>query len=341
MPLGALGPFFAIAFGLGWGAIALLLLFTRQIIVAPLGMANHGTDTFASVPGGTQLRWSEEVRAHGVSRLLAPVFARLLAGRLDRAFANLKRLLETGQMLPLDQAGVPEPRQRPGGRAGNLRAAGTASDRSGPLPLRRLSAAGLAAATLLAGYLRVVRPWQLRWGATDEEVARGMPGDEIIARPTFNATRAVTVHARPAAIWPWLLQLGCHRAGWYSYDLLDNTGRPSAERILPEFQHLAPGDLVPMNPSGTYGIRVRALEPPRWMLWADDAGSATWTWVLDPVDEATTRLLTRVRMRYRWTSPTILAQLLFDAGDIVMMRKCLFGIKRRAERLSAAARTAQ
>ena len=65
-----------------------------------------------------------------------------------------------------------------------------------------------------AVYLRVIRPWQLRWGATDDEIRRAMPGDEIVTRPTFNATRAVTVDAPPSMIWPWILQIGFGKAGW-------------------------------------------------------------------------------------------------------------------------------
>jgi hypothetical protein len=95
-------------------------------------------------------------------------------------------------------------------------------------------------------YLRVLRPWELRWGATDDEVRRPMPGDEIVERPTFNATRAVTVKAPPSMIWPWIVQIGFGRAGWYTYDLLDNFGRPSARRIVPEFQQIRVGDVIPI-----------------------------------------------------------------------------------------------
>src|SRR2546422_155339 len=103
--------------------------------------------------------------------------------------------------------------------------------------------AGLGALGL---YFRVLRPMQLRWGATDDEVQRALPGDDNVPQPTFNATRAVTVDAQPEEIWPWLIQIGAGRAGWYSYDLLDNLGHPSAERIIPEFQQLAVGDLIPI-----------------------------------------------------------------------------------------------
>ena len=104
-------------------------------------------------------------------------------------------------------------------------------------------------------YRFAIRPWHLRWGATDEESARAMPGDELLpdARP---ATRAITVAAPPEAIWPWLVQLGYGRAGWYSYDWIDNDFKRSADRILPEHQHLDVGDEILMMP--TMGFEVAA-----------------------------------------------------------------------------------
>lgn len=83
-------------------------------------------------------------------------------------------------------------------------------------------------------YLTLFRPWQLRWGATDDEIKRAMPGDDIVGKPSFNATRAVTINAPAENIYPWIVQMGVKRAGWYSYDLLDNLGRKSAESILAE-----------------------------------------------------------------------------------------------------------
>lgn len=122
-------------------------------------------------------------------------------------------------------------------------------------------------AVLLGVYLRFIRRWQLRWGASDVEVARPMPGDNMVKHPTFNATRAVTVGAQPEEIWPWLVQIGITRAGWYSYDWVDNLGRPSARRIIPELQHLAVGDVIPLSPNGKEGQWVKAFEPNQWMLW--------------------------------------------------------------------------
>jgi hypothetical protein len=80
------------------------------------------------------------------------------------------------------------------------------------------------------------RHWHLRWEATDAEVVSAMPGDEIVPEPSFTTTRAITIAAPPEEVWPWIVQIGTGRAGFYSYDLLDNAAHPSADRILPEFQ---------------------------------------------------------------------------------------------------------
>ena|ERR1700719_2726463 len=182
-------------------------------------------------------------------------------------------------------------------------------------------------------FFALYRPWQLRWGATGEEIHRIMPGDEIVSGPTFNATRAVTVDANPEAIWPWLVQIGFGRAGWYSYDLLDNLGRHSAEHIRPDLQHVEVGDLVPLGPGGDSGMRVQAFEPNRWLLWWDrKIQLTTWAWTLDPMSDGRTRLVTRVRARPSWHHPTTAAWLMLtEVADFPMMRRCLLGIKRRAE----------
>jgi len=186
-------------------------------------------------------------------------------------------------------------------------------------------------------YVRFLRPWQLRWGATDAELARSMAGDELVKAPTFNATRAVTIAAQPEHIFPWIVQMGITRAGWYSIDLLDNLNRPSAEVILPALQHVQPGDVVPMSPDGKNGLYVKDFVANQWMLWASQDGDTTWVWGLYPIDSTHTRLITRVRMMYRWFSPTILFALLVEFTDIIMMRKCMLGIQRRAERLASEA----
>jgi hypothetical protein len=196
----------------------------------------------------------------------------------------------------------------------------------------RVLAAGLG--LLVVGALVVwfvYRPWALSWGSTAEEIARSMPGDEVLTRPTFDATRAVTIEATPEEIWPWIVQIGYRRAGFYSYDSLDNDGIPSAERILPEYQDLQVGDIVPLSRDAH--VRVTELEPPTSMVLVFEVpgtwSSATWVWGLYPVDSSSTRLVTRLRAR-----PTsVRSKLFLDLGEIVMMRKCMLGIKRRAENL--------
>ncbi len=156
-----------------------------------------------------------------------------------------------------------------------------------------------------------------------------MPGDEVLVQPTFHATRTVTIEATPEEIWPWIVQIGYRRAGFYSYDRLDNDGIPSAERILPEHQTLKVGDLIPLTK--TANVRVTELEPPRFMVLVFEVegtwSNATWVWGLYPEDASHTRLVTRLRANAR----DVRSRILLDLGEIVMMRKCMLGIKRRAE----------
>jgi hypothetical protein len=193
----------------------------------------------------------------------------------------------------------------------------------------------IAGAVVLAGaaFFALYRRWELNWGATREEIDRMMPGDDIVTRPMFNATRAVTIDATPKAIWPWLVQIGFGRAGWYSYDLFDNLGRHSATCIMPDLQHIAVGDLVPLGPGSESGLRVQDFEPNGWLVWWDRKTQlTTWAWALDPLSDGRTRLVTRVRARPSRRHPTTAWWLVVtEVADFPMMRKCMLGIKRRAE----------
>ena len=191
---------------------------------------------------------------------------------------------------------------------------------------RTLIIAAACLPLLVALFYFVYRPWQLNWGATEEEIQRTMAGDEIVPNPTFNATRAVTVNAPPERIWPWLVQMGYRKAGFYSWDILDNDGIPSAERIIPEYQTLKVGDLMPLT--ARQGTRVAAMVPNKELLLVTQSDVVwTWSWGLYPIDAHRTRLVSRLRVPLR----TFSSQLWVDAFEIVMMRKCLLGIKRRAE----------
>ena len=182
-------------------------------------------------------------------------------------------------------------------------------------------------------YLSWWRPRQIRWGATDEEIRRSMPGDDLVGTPSFNATRAVTIKASPSDIYPWIVQMGLNRAGWYSYDLLDNLGRKSEEEILPIFQSVQVGTLIPMSPNNNYGLWVKEFKKDEWMLWWDKKGNTTWGWEIYSNGKRDCRLVSRVRIKYQWSRLGIFFNLLIEFFDILMMRKCMLGIKRRAESL--------
>lgn len=188
-----------------------------------------------------------------------------------------------------------------------------------------------------AAYVEIVRPWQMRWGATDEEVQRVMPGDDVVKQPLSASTRAVTIAARPEEIWPWLLQIGTGRAGWYSYDWIERLmglNVASAGRIIPELQELHVGDVIPLAPE--LGITVEALEPEKVLLLAGRGPTqeATLAFQLTPLDEEHTRLVVRVRYGWALTPQGALWAAVTDPGSFVMMRKMLLGIKDRAEGLA-------
>jgi hypothetical protein len=177
------------------------------------------------------------------------------------------------------------------------------------------------------------RHWHLRWGATADELAAPMPGDGLVPRAGFRATRAISIAAPPEAVWPWLVQVGCLRAGFYSNDLLDNLGHPSARAIRPELQTLRLGQWVPMSPtpSEDTAFRVDGFEVDHWLLWRKQ--DSTWAWRLTATPTGGTRLVTRVQAAYDWRRPgrALVGALLLELGDFAMMRRMLLGIRDRAE----------
>ncbi|HYY98397.1 MAG TPA: hypothetical protein VE642_07400, partial [Pyrinomonadaceae bacterium] len=145
-----------------------------------------------------------------------------------------------------------------------------------------------AGAGALAAYVLRVRPWHLRWGATDEELRERLPGDELVPSPNVEATHAVTVEAPVEEVWPWLVQMGQDRGGFYSYTWLENLvgcRMRNAGRIIPEFQQLQAGDAVRLHPKAP-PLPVLICEPPRALvLGSNTASPGTWGFYLKEVDE--------------------------------------------------------
>ena len=194
--------------------------------------------------------------------------------------------------------------------------------------------------TLSVLYWFPIRRWMSRWGATPSDLTRAMAGDALLVHPTYSGTMAVTVKARPEHIWPWLVQIGYQRGGLYSYDWLDRLfgylDRPSATRILPQFQNLAVGDQIPLGVGPSWP--VAAIEPNRALvLDMRNLGDFDWVWQfgLYTVDGNQTQLVSRscVRTRSVWAR---LGTYVIEPAGFIMTRRMLLGLKQRAEALRAA-----
>lgn len=204
-------------------------------------------------------------------------------------------------------------------------------------------------------YTFLVRPWHLHWGATEEESAATLPGDELLADVRLQSTRGITIEASAARIWPWLVQLGQGRGGLYSYDWLENMvgcDIHSIDTVIPTLQHLRVGDTIRLGPEGYPFFTVASIVPERELVLAafpepheEDLPAlnparmlpaATWAFVLRPIDGNRTRLL--VRLRGAWepdATTTLLNRALLEPAHFIMERKMMYGIKERAEQVVA------
>jgi len=195
-----------------------------------------------------------------------------------------------------------------------------------------LSGAGLGFALLAASYPLLWRDRCLTWGATPDEVASNLRGDELLPDADLVTTKAIAIHAPPDRVWPWLVQMGSGRAGTYTYDWIDNLfglDMHSANVILPQFLDLQLGDAYPFG-SGT--LQVEALEPGRLVV----TRVPEWNWVRIFCligDGDLTRLLLRNRMAYpgRGFASRLCRQMISESAGLLMEPKMLRGIKQRAE----------
>ena len=192
----------------------------------------------------------------------------------------------------------------------------------------------LAIAAALAGlYARVLRKSILNWGATDEETSARLPGDELLEHADGVSTRAIDIDAPPAAVWPWLAQMGpAPRGGAYTYDWIENLlglHMHSTDDVLAEFQNPQVGETFSL---GSNRMRMDRVESERVLAWRSEDGNWVWTFVLEPRGGGT-RLISRNRFRL----PNFVARigmLPMEPGSLIMERKMLRGIKQRAEQLS-------
>jgi hypothetical protein len=185
-----------------------------------------------------------------------------------------------------------------------------------------------------AFYWLVLRRSVLTWGASQDEAASRLPGDELLEQADGVATRAIEIHAPAWAIWPWIAQMGpAPRGGAYTYDWIENLlglNMHSADRVLPEFQTPHVGDTIGY---GANRLRLERVEPERVLAWRSEDGNWVWSFVLRPTN-GHTRLISRNRFRLPRLIDRI-GMVPMEPGSLLMERKMLRGIKQRAEKLAA------
>jgi hypothetical protein len=206
-------------------------------------------------------------------------------------------------------------------------------------------------ATAIGLYATIGRRWLRLWGATAAEVDRPLPGDNLLPRAVYQTTHAIAIAAPPPAVWPWLVQMGQGRGGFYSYDFVERLAGldiHSANRVLLDYQDLAEGDVVRLAPHT--GLIAAVVQPRRALVLRAAADLATmrppvptdpgyfdWSWafILEPVDATTTRLVIRLRADTAPGMPmNVVGPLVWEPRHFLMERKMLRGIRERAERLA-------
>lgn len=203
--------------------------------------------------------------------------------------------------------------------------------------VKQIPGPAVFAAIVTLGFL--FRRFHLRWGATDAEVAGGLPGDDFLSVADLQATRAVAIKAPANAVWPWLAQMGQGRGGLYSYDFLEDLvglDIHSADRIHPEWQDIKAGDRFHLAPAASADLEVGLVDQGSALVLRVPPGSPpgpfdfTWAFVLRPQSDGTTRLLVRERYAYRqwWTRCMVEV---VEVVSFIMSRRMLHGIRSRAE----------
>ena len=202
----------------------------------------------------------------------------------------------------------------------------------------RLLALGAIAGAAVGTYLGVGRKPCVTWGATPEDVDRTMPGDDLVSSPDFLSTRAISIDAPPSCIWPWLMQMGSGKGGVYTYDWIENLfglHMHSVEEVLPQFQDRKVGDVEQLGQQGPR-LRVEILNVERAIVLYSEDGNWVWAFCLYPVTPGRTQLVSRNQIvtpgagRFQ----RAFGVLVMEPGSLIMERKMLLGIKRRAERLA-------
>jgi len=213
--------------------------------------------------------------------------------------------------------------------------------------LLKTLAGAAAVGGALAAYNYKIRPWHLRWGATDEELTEALPGDEVKPDAGVQVTHAVTIDAPAASVWKWLVQIGQGRGGFYSYDWIENLFGlqiHNTEEIMPDWQQLQVGDFVRSahmnwlggkykNKTGWFVVR---MDENRALVLRDEIERGSWAFILKPVDETKTRLVIRARGNKPESLPMkIFSYGFFEPAHFIMERKMLLTLKKRAEEFSA------